>query len=295
MLDRLTDSSGPIWVDFLTYTYNKSLILTYDLASGGATVDSDLIAPTLAGVESLKDQVESEFIPTYASKPHFVPWSATDTLFAVFIGINDVQATYTEYAKGNWTRMDAALHEYAGLVDRLYRSGARNFLILNVPPLDKAPINKELGAKAVEEAWAGVAAWNRRLNTMAEDLTSKYHDSLVFVLDTNKLFDAILYNPRQFEQTRRLKNLTNYCDSYADGTPTKDTFYPICGVPVSQYFWRNSLHVSYPVHEAVAGEIVNLLNSRSGATSYGKVVYAKTSRFSWSATWKRALSRYFSL
>src|SRR5690242_18177297 len=50
-----TSSNGPNWVGFLTTTYNASKLLTYNLAYGGATVDSALVTPYAPTVLSLKD------------------------------------------------------------------------------------------------------------------------------------------------------------------------------------------------------------------------------------------------
>lgn len=77
-----TSSNGPNWVDFLTLTYNKTFVETVNLAYGGATVDSALVAPYLPTVLSLKEQVEEEFLPTYSKKPKFFDWKSDDTIFA---------------------------------------------------------------------------------------------------------------------------------------------------------------------------------------------------------------------
>ena len=34
-----------------------------------------------------------------------------------------------------------------------------------------------------------------------------------------------------------------------------DTFRPECGVPVNEYFWLNSLHPGYRVHDAMAKKL----------------------------------------
>lgn len=47
----------------------------------------------------------------------------------------------------------------------------------------------------------------------------------------------------------------------SSGTPEKDTFLEECGVPVNQYFWLNNIHPTYPVHEAVAAQIAQLLGA----------------------------------
>ena len=69
--------------------YNKSLILTYNLAYGGATIDANLVKPYLPTVKSLTDQV-NQFLDSYADKPASAPWSGENTLFSVWIGINDI-------------------------------------------------------------------------------------------------------------------------------------------------------------------------------------------------------------
>jgi len=69
--------------------YNRSLILTYNLAYSGATIDVKLVTPYLPTVKSLTDQV-NQFLASYAGKPASAPWRSENTLFSVWIGINDI-------------------------------------------------------------------------------------------------------------------------------------------------------------------------------------------------------------
>jgi phospholipase/lecithinase/hemolysin len=39
------------------------------------------------------------------------------------------------------------------------------------------------------------------------------------------------------------------------GTPTTDYLNSTCGVPVNQYFWLNSLHPTYPMHDVLAQQV----------------------------------------
>lgn len=75
-------SNGPNWVDFLTLIYNKTFVKTINLAYGGATVDSALVAPYIPTVLSVKQQVEEEFLPLYARQSKGFEWKGSDTLFA---------------------------------------------------------------------------------------------------------------------------------------------------------------------------------------------------------------------
>lgn len=46
-------------------------------------------------VQSFRQQVQDQFLPTYGNKVA-VPWSAKDSLFVIFFGINDVVLSYAE-------------------------------------------------------------------------------------------------------------------------------------------------------------------------------------------------------
>lgn len=89
----LTATPGANWVDFVTTTYNNSLVFTYNYAYGGATIDATLVQPYTPTVLSLTDQV-NEFLNTVASKPATTSWKSSDTLFSVWIGINDIGHSY---------------------------------------------------------------------------------------------------------------------------------------------------------------------------------------------------------
>jgi len=247
-----TAANGPNWVDFLTVKYNESLLLTYNLAYGGATINSALVAPYLPTVSSVAEQIENEWFPTYASKPASAPWSSDNTLFAIFDGINDVGNSWY-YGLPATTTLNAAIFAvYHGLVDELYYAGARNFAFLNVPPVDRAPLTNVQSAANQAEEKADILAWNNALITMAKSLKADKPDVNVFTVDANKLFTEVLDNPKSFPQTALYKNTTDYCVVYENGTPTEDYFNATCGIPVNEYFWLNTLHPTYPMQDVLA-------------------------------------------
>ena len=153
-------------MDFLTTTYNKTFIETINLAYGGATVDSALVTPYLPTVLSLKQQVQTEYLPIYADHPSFFDWQANDTLFAIFIGINDIGNAYGE-ANSSLIFSDV-FAEYASLVDQLYGSGARNFLFLNVPPVNRSPLTVAAGAAAQALEAIDITVYNGNLTQLAD-------------------------------------------------------------------------------------------------------------------------------
>ncbi|KAI8935304.1 hypothetical protein NX059_007891 [Plenodomus lindquistii] len=209
-----TSSNGPNWLGFLTTTYNASNLLTYNLAYGGATVDSALVAPFAPTVLSLKNQIESEFLPKYGKHDASAPWTSKSSLFAFFVGINDVGNSWW---LNNSTLYDAIFSEYGGLLDDVYATGARNFLFLSVPPINLAPLtlsNNDSGY-SVREMGKVVLDWNERLDGLAKEVKTKYKDTSVFVHDTYGVFDAVIKDPKVYPQTQGLKDVTTYCKAYA--------------------------------------------------------------------------------
>lgn len=199
---------------FLTTTYNASFVKTYNMAYGGATVDSALVAPYASTVLSLKDQVQTEFLPRYGSHPADAPWKAADSLFAFFIGINDVGNSWW---LNNATLYDAIFTQYTSLLNQVYKTGARNFLFLSVPPVNLAPLtlSNNDGGYSVEAEGKVILDWNKRLSALTTAFKKSHSDANLFIHDTHKLFSDVIANPKAYPQTAGLKNVTAYCAAYA--------------------------------------------------------------------------------
>ena len=81
-----TTTGGENWVGYLTTGQNASLVLSYNLAVGGASIDNSLVQGS-TNVD-LVSQVDI-FDETYGTKPASVPWSADKSVFGFWIGINE--------------------------------------------------------------------------------------------------------------------------------------------------------------------------------------------------------------
>ncbi|KAI0839695.1 carbohydrate esterase family 16 protein [Hypoxylon sp. FL0890] len=259
-----TSSNGPNWVGFLTVKYNASMLQTYNFGYGGATVDSALIRPYLPTVLSVKQQVQDEFIPGYTGDSPIAPsapkWTGADSVFAIWIGINDVGNSYDSGAGSSGLLYTKVFEVYSGLVDQLYSSGARNFVFINVPPVDRSPLTVGQGEDSVEAEKSAIADWNNRVSDTAAALKSNHTDDVnVWVYDSNKIFGEVLDNPSAYEQTAGLKNTTSFCTAYQNGTPDENTLTPSCGIAVNEYFWLNNLHPTYPIHDVVAKGVADAL------------------------------------
>ncbi|KAI0929269.1 hypothetical protein AcV5_006570 [Taiwanofungus camphoratus] len=251
-----TSSNGPNWVEYLGGTYNVTDTKVFNLASGGATIDAALVAPYEPTVLSIVDQV-SQFHEYLASKPYGAQWSSSDSLFAIWIGINDVGNSYA------WTNVTSQSAFHTILMNRLfsqveilYNDGARSFLFMTVPPTNRAPLLIEAGPTAVGQITAALADYNDQLMSYV-DLFQATHPDLngVTVFDTRPVFNTILDNYATFGYV----NITGYCAAYEDGTPDMTTQVEPCE-PVSSYFWLNTLHPLYTVHNILAHAVSTALN-----------------------------------
>ncbi|OTB09418.1 carbohydrate esterase family 16 protein [Hypoxylon sp. CI-4A] len=260
-----TSSNGPNWVGYLTVKYNASLLQTYNLAYGGATVDSDLVTPYQPTVISVKQQVQDQFIPGYTGDSPTAPsapkWTGADSVFAIWIGINDVGNSYGAGPDSSGPLYTQIFDVLSGLVDQLYSSGARNFVFLGVPPVDRSPLTIGQGVNSVTTEKAAIADWNRRVFDLSNDLKANHTDEVnIWLYDANASFAEVLDDPSTYEQTAGLKNTTDFCAAYQNGTPEDDTLTPSCGVAVNEYFWLNNLHPTYPIHDVVAKGVADALS-----------------------------------
>ncbi|KAI0199771.1 hypothetical protein F4808DRAFT_471232 [Astrocystis sublimbata] len=255
-----TSSNGPNWVSYLTYKYNASELLTYNFAYGGATVDSALVEPYLPTVKSVKEQVDTEFLPGYTGSSASTTWTGDDSIFAIWIGINDVNNSFKQGKNMTDALNDEIFDVFSGLVDKMYDAGGRNYVLINVPPLERTPVVIGQGDSAVALIKADVAVWNQKVVDLANSLKAKA-DTNVWIYDSNESFGEVIDDPKLHAETAGLQNTTDYCVAYQDGTPAQDTFDPSCGIPVNEYFWLNDLHPTSAIHEVVAKGVADLLSA----------------------------------
>lgn len=282
--DLRTSSNGPNWVCFLTTEYNHSYIRTYNLAYGGATVASRLIHRFHPEFLSLEQQIEDVFIPLYAKlcteRGHPVDgdeaktiatgeptssgaptaadrWRPSSSLFAFFLGINDVGLSYVEEEPSVY---EGYLATYGALVDHVYDAGARNFLFLTVPPVDRSPLTTRQGPDFSAKERIHIQRWNDGVAQLAANLCQR-PGTTVFLYDAHGPFSRVIDDPAAFPETAGYHNTTGFCEAYAGGTDKPDSRLPECPHAVNQYLWLNDLHPTYPVHRLWARQIAEMLRT----------------------------------
>ncbi|MCJ1444531.1 MAG: hypothetical protein MMC23_005033 [Stictis urceolatum] len=183
-----TTSLGPNYIHYLTLQYNTTETYTFDFAQSGATVSNDI---TPVGIPAFKDQVPTFYEPKYSSKPaDIAPWTSDNAFFTVFFGINDIENNYR--TNNISTLIPETQQVYFSLVQNLYDTGARKFVFINVPPLDKSPRvmpeNPPLWSQ-----WQ--QTWNSQLATNAQSFAASHTDAQAVVYDFATFFEGVLDNP----------------------------------------------------------------------------------------------------
>ncbi|KAE9385286.1 kinase-like protein [Gymnopus androsaceus JB14] len=141
----------------------------------------------------------NEFLSGTANKPATAPWTSENALFSIWIGINDLSWSWWQTGD-RLAYNDVLLDAEFALVEQLYAVGARNFLFLNVPPIQRTPYFASLGPTNVTGPIleSVIEDFNTKLATAANNLTSTFDDVQTFYWDSYSTFNGILDDPTAF-------------------------------------------------------------------------------------------------
>ncbi|KAL1947913.1 hypothetical protein VTO73DRAFT_13637 [Trametes versicolor] len=165
----------PNWVGHLITEYSQSKLLVYDYAVGGDSV------------QGVRKQVQVNFLPRVGEKPSWAPWSAEDSLFVTWIGINDC-------AHLELVEMPDALDELFVEQERLYEVGARNFLFIDVPPIHRTPVGVAFSG-ADPGFDRPYTFWNSCLRTRVHQFARDHTDATTLLFSSWDTFTRVLDDP----------------------------------------------------------------------------------------------------
>ncbi|CAD6445726.1 724eb808-abc8-4021-8606-5148c2cead92 [Sclerotinia trifoliorum] len=205
-------------------------MLSYNFAYGGATTNASLVAPYAPTVLSLIDQVNQfvQYIPSG-------PWSASNTLFGIFMGVNDVGNAY--YLSNYTTVLGQIMDSYFAEVQRLYDAGGRNFLFLSVPPTQDSPLFIAQGTAVQASLTTAISQYNAAIISRVTEFKAANAESKTWVYDTQIPFLAAINNPTAYGSADAT------CIN-ADGVSC---------------LWWNNYHPGQIIHKLVAQGVAALL------------------------------------
>lgn len=200
----------PNWVGHFITKYVSQRLLVYDYAQGGHTL------------KGVRTQIDREFTPHLATKPEWAPWSEADSLFVTWVGINDCAFTNNESAPG----LVDTLFE---LQDSLYAAGARNFLLIDLPPLERSPAGARLRGVAPHQVW------NASLVKATARFAESHESATVLMFSAWDTFRSVLDRPSAF------------------GFKQKDISKAGGGI------WHDRLHPTSKMHDVIARDLKDFL------------------------------------
>ena len=186
-------SGGPNYIDFLTTTYNTSLVLNYNFAYGGATI-SNSVVPSASNIHTLQQQIENYFAPKYATMgSQAADWNSGNAVFSILIGINDVDASHATTDPA--VQIPKLMNAYFTYVGELYNAGARKFLFISVPPVDRSPAFA--GTDTANQSQT-IDAYNVQLAAEIQSFAAAHADVVASTYDFHAFMTQVLDAPATY-------------------------------------------------------------------------------------------------
>ncbi|KAJ5747509.1 Esterase SGNH hydrolase-type [Penicillium nucicola] len=253
-----TAEGGPNWIEYLTDCGVKEGLTSpqsckkqlWDFAFAGADISTKYTPLHHNYTVSLENQITqfTQYGHAALQKNKQTRNPAT-TLVAIWIGINDINdsakytvASFEEFYQTLMTTLFAS-------VESLYELGYRKYLFMNLPPLDRTPGNQ---AKNNPSPNATQVAWyNEALEEQAGAFGSGHENVEVRVFDAHSRLAGMLDEPARYG----IVNTTGFCAGYDQPDIGSEYMKYGCPVPLEEYFWFNTGHLTSHTHHVLAGEL----------------------------------------
>ncbi|KAI1350726.1 hypothetical protein F5Y01DRAFT_325968 [Xylaria sp. FL0043] len=238
-----TAEGGPNWVEYLTgcglqpgETLPRDCsIALWDFAFAGADVSLDYLGQHHGFTIPLVNQTQQYL--TWAEPVIGEKMDKSRALVAFWIGINDIndssKFTNVSFPAFYDTLIDAVFTQG---VYPMYGAGYKNFLLVNLPPLDRTAANLVSESPLPNKTMIGW--WNDSLSKHSNVFAAKNKAAKTMLYDANRFLNGVLDNPEKYG----IKNTTSYCLEYADPDVQEHPELHGC-LPLDHYFWYNSGHM----------------------------------------------------
>jgi len=138
-------------------------------------------------------------------------------------------------------------------VQGLYDHGARHYLFINVPQIEKFPLNKN---NSLYFGNSDIPYYNDKVKSFAINFANTHPDCNVLIYDAYTEFNYIMDNMKDFG----IENISDSCRGSGEQCE-KNT----------KYFWYNDIQPSYRVQEALGQDIHEFLVSRQVTVNDSKL------------------------
>ncbi|KIM54982.1 carbohydrate esterase family 16 protein [Scleroderma citrinum Foug A] len=284
--DPAAEFGGHSWAAYVAEYGSFNL---YSFAKSGATCSNNLTYHPFPPITEYQ-------LPTYinAKQNGTIPASAilpNETVYAIWIGTNDVgvNALLTD---GIGVRSGVSIVEVrkcvVNVVETLYESGARNFVILNMIPLNLTPLysrtsypNPNWSAVRNTTEWnifmyELVRAGNAITDLMFQTVAPRLQGAHIASFDAYALFSDMFVNPGAYlngtaanpagngPPVYNVTGCVNSCVLQLNESLSGPATCTIVQDEVQQdaYLWYNELHPSQQAHRVLAAEFTTLMKGK---------------------------------
>ncbi|RYP10791.1 hypothetical protein DL764_000413 [Monosporascus ibericus] len=258
-----TANAGPNWVEVLTGCGTEPGetsplacdVQLWDFAFAGADVSEEFLPLHHDYTVPLVNQTQQYL--TWAEPVVGRRMDKSKALVAIWIGINDINDssdfTGALLPKFYNTLINAVFKQS---VKPMYEAGYKNFLFINLPPLDRTAANVRKERPLPNKTMIGW--WNKALERHRRAFQARNRAAETLVYDANSFLNGVLDDPEPYG----IKNTTSFCPSYAEPEVLVNPAKYGCQ-PLDEYFWYNSGHMGTQAHKAIAADLVEFLKRRS--------------------------------
>jgi len=280
---------GRPWVQYVSQYTNADL---YNYAVAGAVCSNDITPRYLSYIHQDFPAVKQYELPAFAadsaviepSGSKFLAAPQDETVYTLWIGTNDlgVNALLTDSQVPGTTIVNYTNCVFDSL-EQLYAEGGRYFVLLNVAPLNLAPLYALPGAGGVgpNQYWmdkpSNLTAISERMLESVVTVNAIYQYQLPYeifaankfpearfaLMNVHGVFTSIYNNPSAFLNGTAPANVTGFihhCDIHT-GTcvdePSPDSL-----------MWYDELHLSEQTARVVAREFVKVVKGTSEYATY---------------------------
>ncbi|KAL0636824.1 hypothetical protein Q9L58_004182 [Maublancomyces gigas] len=276
----VTASGGKVWARFAAESTGVTL---YNYAVSGAVCSNDLTWRTFPLINRTFPGINDYELPAFKADfpKNSLRLDMDETLFTIWIGTNDLGGDAIISGLP-----DVGLTNYTSCVidtmSELYQYGARNFALLNLAPLEHAPVyapESEGGFAGPSPTWEdrgdNATAISRRMRDLTQGANEIYKYRIPFevvagslkgakvaVMDTYGLMTDIRNNPAEYLTGPLPLNVTGYnihCDPLDTSVCT--TYRPN---DRDSFMWFDQLHPSEETSRVIGEEFANVLEGKLG-------------------------------
>ncbi|KAJ3027587.1 UNVERIFIED_CONTAM: hypothetical protein HDU68_003520 [Siphonaria sp. JEL0065] len=243
--------NGPVWVEQLSeYLSNATL---YDFAYAGATANvTDAVGVNITATilaTSVPDIAQQ--LATFEKDPVASKLDHASTLYTVFAGGNDINYLADQNKVPDVLSIAGSV---VSMVASLVASGAKNVLLVNMPPLQSSPRLNRITSMTAQIKQI-VDGYNQVLAAGVAALSTHFPEANIVINDINGLLTYVA--TPEGASVFNFANVGDVCLNSTAGT--------ICSDPNSYFFW-DGIHPSTRGQSYIAQYAYNQLFKLPGYT-----------------------------